>query len=202
MKINLGAGKNILPKEEGWVNVDRANIPGIDRVMDLFKYPWDFPDNSVDEFYASHLIEHIPHEPKPSEGAVIEVAGGHYKLHPRWQELKDLDGFFCFFSEIWRIGKPLAEVKLVCPFGYSRGAFQDPTHTRYILPATFAYLTAETKYGPDFDYQVPCLFETVKVEEEFHLQSELGMTDAEYDFALGHYWDMGRNMFVTLRVIK
>ncbi|MFZ5354296.1 MAG: class I SAM-dependent methyltransferase [Bacillota bacterium] len=57
--LNLGCGKNIL---EGWINIDCVKLPGVAVVADLDNcknVPLPFQDNSVDGFYASHLIEHL-----------------------------------------------------------------------------------------------------------------------------------------------
>jgi len=66
MKLNVGCGRNVLP---GWVNLDSYAGPGVDMVVDLEECgrapidlghsPIDLPDNSVDEFLLSHVIEHI-----------------------------------------------------------------------------------------------------------------------------------------------
>lgn len=59
MKLNLGSGQNPLP---GWINVDLREP--CDLKMDLDCAPPVMPsfpheDDSVDEFFASHLLEHI-----------------------------------------------------------------------------------------------------------------------------------------------
>lgn len=58
IKLHLGYGRNTLP---GWVNLN--TIPGIgDSVADLEKCkdePLPFPDESVEEFLISHVLEHI-----------------------------------------------------------------------------------------------------------------------------------------------
>jgi len=54
MKLNLGCGGRHL---KGYVNIDRYH-PEADRRMDARHL--DYPDESVDELYSSHLIEHIP----------------------------------------------------------------------------------------------------------------------------------------------
>jgi hypothetical protein len=56
MKLNLGAGTDILP---GWVNHDIAALPGIDVVHDLNQYPWPWADGSVQEIKAFDLLEHL-----------------------------------------------------------------------------------------------------------------------------------------------
>ena len=56
MKLNLGAGRS---PAEGFVNVDRADLPGIDVVHDLESFPLPFDEDSVDEIVGIDLIEHI-----------------------------------------------------------------------------------------------------------------------------------------------
>lgn len=58
VRLNLGCGKHPM---EGWVNVDAVDGPGVDLAWDLDSpLPLlPFPDDSVDEVYGSHVIEHI-----------------------------------------------------------------------------------------------------------------------------------------------
>lgn len=204
MKLNLGCGRH---PREGWVNIDRSDIPEVDRRMDLFRYPWNIPDDSVEEVYCSHIIEHIPHEPKFSlEGipvgslsAPIHVSEDSWSLK-RWEELAQFDGFFCFFAEIWRVSKPNTIVEIVCPYGMTFGALQDPTHTRYIVPQSFAYLTSEIQNSPDFEYNVPCLYEIIGVR--FDLPSNYEGKEELFAHDKDYFWNITRNMYVQLKVIK
>jgi len=53
------ADGNILP---GWINIDRTPLPGVDIVTDLedcTRQRLPLEDGSADEFFLSHLIEHI-----------------------------------------------------------------------------------------------------------------------------------------------
>lgn len=54
IKLNLGCGNEIL---DGYINCDIIN-PKADMLFDATKVP--FPDNSVDEIRAYHIIEHFP----------------------------------------------------------------------------------------------------------------------------------------------
>lgn len=59
VKLHLGCGRNILP---GFLNLDVAPLPGVDIVFDLSQCQTKqipLADNSVGEFLASHLLEHI-----------------------------------------------------------------------------------------------------------------------------------------------
>lgn len=58
-RLNVGCGRNI---REGWINLDNSDLPGIDVRYDLEQCrttPIPLPDDSIDEFLLSHVIEHI-----------------------------------------------------------------------------------------------------------------------------------------------
>lgn len=55
-KLNLGCGLDI---RKGYVNADILPNPGVDIVHNLNKFPYPFPDNSFDEVYTSHVLEHL-----------------------------------------------------------------------------------------------------------------------------------------------
>ena len=55
-KLNLGSGPDI---KKGYVNMDILNMPGVDIVHDLNKFPWPIKANTFEEIYASHVLEHV-----------------------------------------------------------------------------------------------------------------------------------------------
>ena len=58
-RLNVGCGADI---REGWINLDSSKLPGVDVVANLDdcgRTPLPFPDNSIDEFYCSHVLEHL-----------------------------------------------------------------------------------------------------------------------------------------------
>lgn len=62
IKLHLGCGKRYLP---GYVHIDMADFPHIDyrqRIEDLS----GFADNSVDEIYACHCLEHFDRHQVPA----------------------------------------------------------------------------------------------------------------------------------------
>lgn len=56
MRLNLGAGKDYRP---GWTNVDYYFEPA-DMKFDLSKFQYPIEKDSVDEIFASHILEHLP----------------------------------------------------------------------------------------------------------------------------------------------
>jgi len=84
VKINLGCGKDI---RKGWINVDKLELPGVDIVHDLNKFPYPFPDNFADYILMNHILEHLDDviavmeeiyrilKPK----AIVEIAVPYYK---------------------------------------------------------------------------------------------------------------------------
>ena len=58
-RLHLGCGTTIRP---GWINLDRSRLPGVDVVADLdacARTPLPFADDSIEEFFASHVLEHV-----------------------------------------------------------------------------------------------------------------------------------------------
>ncbi len=55
LKVEIGGG--VLPRGDGWVNVDLT--PNADVIHDLETFPWPFADDSADAFYSSHCLEHL-----------------------------------------------------------------------------------------------------------------------------------------------
>lgn len=56
MKLNLGCGHLVL---NGYVNLDKVQLPGIDVVHDLAIRPWPFKDSEFDEIILTHVLEHL-----------------------------------------------------------------------------------------------------------------------------------------------
>ena len=56
IKLNVGCGADIRP---GYVNLDYLPQPGVDLVHDLNRFPWPLEAESVEDIYASHVLEHV-----------------------------------------------------------------------------------------------------------------------------------------------
>lgn len=67
-KLNLGSGKiDVDDIEEGYVNLDITNYPGIDVVWDLNNLPLPFKDEEFDEILAKNILEHVNYIPLMDE---------------------------------------------------------------------------------------------------------------------------------------
>ena len=83
MKLHLGCGRTIL---SGWVNVDIAELPGVDVVHDLDQ-PWPWPDRSATEIRAWHIFEHVADPIRfMCEAWRVLCGGGRLNIiSPHWQ---------------------------------------------------------------------------------------------------------------------
>ncbi len=97
MKLHLGCGKNI---KEGWVNMDVVNY-GQEVVRDI-RRGIPFNNETFDEIYAQHFIEHVP-------------SG---------------DDTIFLINELYRVLKPGGILKFEVPHSSEPEAF-DPIHVSY-----------------------------------------------------------------------
>ena len=105
IKLNLGAGQT---KVEGFISVDLYGEP--EQRVDLFKFPYPWEDNSVDEIICNHFLEHIDGSIRPK-----------------------------FFNELYRILKKDGKVTIVTPHWAAERAYGDPSH-RWPPITRFSYL--------------------------------------------------------------
>ena len=57
MKLHIGCGEKFLP---GWKHLNARKFPHVDYVTDKLDRLDMFADNSVEEIYACHILEHFP----------------------------------------------------------------------------------------------------------------------------------------------
>ena len=126
-ELLLGCGKSrekklSLPGYRNWaglVTLDESKEHKPDVVWNLENRLWPFPSNYFDEVHAYEVIEHCTGLPG------------------------DVEAFFRFFGEIWRILKPEGHLFGSAPSWRSEWAFGDPGHKRMITPGTFVFLSQE-----------------------------------------------------------
>jgi SAM-dependent methyltransferase len=54
--LHIGSGKNVL---KGAQTIDILDLPGVDTVHDLDRFPWPYSENSFDLIYAHSVFEHL-----------------------------------------------------------------------------------------------------------------------------------------------
>ena len=110
-KLNLGCGPDI---RKGWINTDQFKRKGVDAIFDLNKTPYPFKDNSIDEIYASHILEHLD-----------------IPVHK-------------FMKEIHRILKPAGKITIKVPHFSGRSAFGEEHKKFFTILALSPNNTLET----------------------------------------------------------
>ncbi len=101
-KLNIGCGNEI---KDGYLNVDFVKQPGVDLVVDLEKFPWPFKDNTFEEVYASHVLEHVVDLIKTmkeihrisKKGAKIVIRGPHFSCGVSYRDPTH-KRFFSYFT--------------------------------------------------------------------------------------------------------
>lgn len=129
--LDIGCGENKMP---GTVGMDYREMPGVDIVWDVTKFPWPLPTGSIRAAMSNHLIEHIP--PFPVDSHITNLIDLLIKKDViTKKEVKDNIGeydaypiFMRFMDEVWRVLKVGGEYGMVFPYGSSPGFLQDPTH--------------------------------------------------------------------------
>lgn len=172
--LNLGCGKNILPAAEGWTNLDRVPLPGVNCVCELDggSPSIPFPDNYFQLILASHVLEHITH------------------ILPLMQELH-------------RVSAPGAVLLIRVPYGASNSAFEDPTHVRHYFPNSFMYYGqpayARADYGYRGDWKT--IERQLILSPDFN--SEMLPEDPadQYKF-ISAYWNVVQEMVASLECVK
>lgn len=95
-KLDIACGKR---KQEGFTGLDIREDVNADIIHDIRKYPWPFEDESIEEVYCCHFIEHLAGEER-----------------------------IPFFNELYRIMKKGAKATIVAPHWSHARAYGDPTH--------------------------------------------------------------------------
>jgi SAM-dependent methyltransferase len=104
MKLNMGCGLN---HREGYVNVDLAAESGADVVFDLEQTPWPWADDSVEEAFFNHSLEHMGGDPRV---------------------------FLAIMKELYRVLRPGGRAVIHVPHPRHDNFLGDPTHVRVITP--------------------------------------------------------------------
>jgi len=142
-KLNLACGEKT---KEGYCNIDKAPLEGVDAVMDLLDFPWPIESNSAEKIICEHFVEHIPHD-----------LSCRQLLNAIRKGLKDpiideRDGLFIFMDEVYRILKPEGYIDITSPYYSSETMWRDPTHCRAITNVTFFYFNKMWRHRSGLDH--------------------------------------------------
>lgn len=107
-KLNLGCGRDI---RRGWVNLDKAKLPGIDIVHDVESLPLPFGDEEFDFVLCRDIFEHVEYIPVLRDihrilkkGGVVKIRVPHFTSRRNFHDPTHKKQFsiktFDFFSEI------------------------------------------------------------------------------------------------------
>lgn len=105
--LNLGCGETYIKNA---INVDFFETRYCDKIVDLNILPWPWEDNSVDEVYMLHIIEHF-------DDTMIKI-----------------------FKEAYRILKVNGLLHIQCPHFSSMLSLTCPDHKKVFGIATFGFL--------------------------------------------------------------
>jgi predicted SAM-dependent methyltransferase len=164
LKLDLGCGKN---KREGFIGVDIIKFDGVDEEWDL-KESWPWQDDSVDEVYSSHFVEHLT---------------GLERVP--------------FFNELHRVLKKGANAQIITPDWSNACAYGDPTHQWPPMSGWYPLYLNKTwrdvnaphvGYTCDFDFNIGGSWD----EWLIHRNIETRM------FAMQRYINSQRDLIVTL----
>lgn len=169
MKLNIACGEKQL---EGFDNVDVSPDCQPDRVMDVLKFPWSYPDNSVSQIYCSHFLEHL-------DGELIP-----------------------FMEECYRVLEPGGTAHFECPYYTSIRAWQDPTHKRALSEFSFHYYNAEWRKTQGVGhYKINTNFKVEEIRYHYPNGLQ-GMEEEELKWLREHAWNTVADFEIILRAIK
>jgi len=208
VKLDLACGQT---PREGYEGVDLL-APNAKYKMDLWKFPWSWADDSVDELHTSHFIEHIPCREVEERDIIVPRGLSDAKVEELKKEWLGRDMMFAFFDECWRILKHGGHLSVICPCGRSDRAFQDPTHRRFIVAPTFFYFNEPWRKANKLDhYRVQCNYDLkadpmIAVPQQccqHHVESPTQARNASMQsFEYQHLWNTVTDWSATLTAVK
>lgn len=175
LRLDLGCGQNCKIGDDGvkFTGVDYVKCDGVDIVHDLTKFPYPFEDNSVDEVFTSHFLEHLDGE----------------------QRIR-------FFSEMYRILKPDGKMTHVHPYYKSVRAIQDPTHKfPPISENSYLYWDKNWRAANKLDhYKMPKELDfEFSVYYTFQDATWANKSEETRNFAINHYFNVVADMIVHMK---
>lgn len=179
LKLDLGCGqvchveKNAKGKEEKFTGVDFVQLDGVDVVHDLTKFPYPFEDESVEEIYSSHFIEHLDGFDRSK-----------------------------FMEECYRMLIKGGKMKLIFPYHTSVRATQDFTH-KFPPISTNSFLYFNKKWREDNKlthgyYDLKSNFDMTSAFTSIQDNTFLSKSEEARAFAQDKYWNVVADLMVEL----
>lgn len=137
IKLDLGCGKN---RQKDFLGVDKIKLDTVDIVHDLEIFPWPFEDNSIDEIYCSHYIEHTNNLIKfvdemfrvIKKDSKATLIAPYYASMRAWQDPTHkraiCEASFLYFNKKWREDNKLnhGDYDIKSDFDFSYGYMLTP----------------------------------------------------------------------------
>jgi ubiquinone/menaquinone biosynthesis C-methylase UbiE len=106
MKLNLGCGRDI---RKDYLNVDYFKSGGVNKVVNLNKFPYPFKDNLFEEIIMYDILEHLNDPVKVLEEiyrisknkAIIKIRVPHFSSANTWGDLTHKRGFSSTFLDYY-----------------------------------------------------------------------------------------------------
>ena len=129
-RLDIACGQSKTP---GFFGVDIAKGKDVDLVWDLEKFPWPFPDSSVDEVVCNHYVEHTKdlisfmnelHRVMVPGGQAL-IRAPYYNSIRAWQDPTHTraisEATFLYYNQGWLKQNKLDHYPITADFDYSFG---------------------------------------------------------------------------------
>lgn len=148
-KLNVGCGGKPL---DGYVNLDRHRYDHVDILHDL---------ESSDFMRWSGTLQLV------ADDYFDEIVCIHTIEHIR--------NVLGMMQELWRVAKPGCHLTIVCPYGSTDSADEDPTHVRRIFDHSFTYFSqawyGRNSYGYSGDWELDTIMFRLKKDRFLDCQN-------------------------------
>jgi SAM-dependent methyltransferase len=182
VKVEIGGGPIPL---EGYFNIDCLVHPKVNHVMDFNVDKLPFENDSVDEIYSSHCLEH----------------------------LDPVKGYVHCLEEMYRVSKPDAKWLIKVPYAHSHHTIANPFHiNNRFNEYAFSFFSGTHKpcgntlvrKGSISETWILCTVEVEKIEFGYFPDFKYleNRSEEEQQIARHRYWNVVDEIKYHIRVVK